>query len=167
MYTFTGLISVAEARIALGQADAAAVLLDEITQMTGGADFTDPASMRIALAIGDRQLTERVAEHAEPHFPQEEHMVVASKAALAEAQGDLEVAAGGYADAAQRWQAFGVIPEQAFALLGEGRCLALLGRTSEASPVLLQAREIFQKLQAARALGEIEELLEQATALSS
>ena len=167
MYTFTGLISVAEARIALGQSDAAGALLEEIMQTIGGTEFTDPASMRIALAIGDRQLFERVAEHAEPRSPEEEHMVVASKAALAEAHGDLDAAVAGYADAAQRWQAFGVVAEQAFALLGQGRCLVQLGRTSEARPVLQQGREIFQRLQAAPALAEIDEFLQQATALSS
>ena len=80
---------------------------------------------------------------------------------------DLEAAAAGYADAAERWQAFGVIAEQAFALLGEGRCLIRFGRTTEASRVLRQAREIFQKLQAAPAVAETDELLQQATALSS
>ena len=42
-----------------------------------------------------------------------------------------------------------------------------LGRTAEASPVLQQAREIFQALQAAPALAETDLLLQQATALSS
>ena len=84
-----------------------------------------------------------------------------------ENQGDLETAAEGYADAAQRWQSFGVVPEQGFALLGQGRCLTHLGRASEASPVLHQARDIFQALQAAPALAEVDQLLQQATALSS
>ena len=88
-------------------------------------------------------------------------------AALAEARGDLQAAADGYADAAKRWQAFGVVPEQAFALLGQGRSLTALGRTAEARPVLQQAREIFQTLQAAPALAETDALLQQATALSS
>jgi tetratricopeptide (TPR) repeat protein len=93
--------------------------------------------------------------------------LVAVNAVLSENQGDLEAAAAGYADAAQRWQAFGAVPEQAFALLGQGRCLTRLGRTSEATPVLQQAREIFTRLQAAPALAETDQLLRQATALSS
>ena len=88
-------------------------------------------------------------------------------AALAEANGDLQATAAGYADAAERWQTFGVVPEQAFALLGQGRSLTALGRTAEASPVLQRAREIFLALQAAPALAETDELLQQATALSS
>ncbi len=89
------------------------------------------------------------------------------RAALAEAQGDLQAAAEGYEDAAERWQSFGVVPEQAFALLGQGRCLTRLGRRSEAGPILQQAGEIFQKLQAAPALAETDDLLHQATALTS
>ena len=38
-------------------------------------------------------------------------------------RGDLQAAADAYADAADRWERFGVVPEQAFALLGQGRCL--------------------------------------------
>ncbi len=103
----------------------------------------------------------------QPLTPYNEHALAAVNAALAENQGDLQAAADGYADAAHRWQAFGVVPEQAFALLGQGRTLTALGRTNEATPVLRQAREIFQTLQAAPALAETDQLLQQATALSS
>jgi hypothetical protein len=60
----------------------------------------------------------------------------------------------------------GVVPEQAFALLGQGRCLVALGHLTEAVQPLNQARDIFQKLQAAPALAETDALLQQATALS-
>ena len=79
----------------------------------------------------------------------------------------LQAAADAYADAAERWERFGVVPEQAFALLGQGRCLVGLSRPTEAAPVLQQAREIFERLQAAPALAETDALLQQATALSS
>ena len=167
MYTISGLMSAAEARLGLGQVDTAAALLREICDLPFGDDHTDPGWMRVALAIGDRHLFERVSEHSEPRIPGDEHAVVAVNAALAEANVDLAGAAEGYADAAQRWQAFGVVPEQAFALLGQGRCLTHLGRTSEAAPVLHRAREIFTRLQAAPALAETDQLLQQATALSS
>ena len=80
---------------------------------------------------------------------------------------DLQAAADAYADAAERWERFGVIPEQAFALLGQGRCLVELSHPTEASPVLRHAREIFERLQAVPALAETDALLQQATALSS
>jgi hypothetical protein len=59
------------------------------------------------------------------------------------------------------------VPEQGFALLGQGRCLIRLARPTEAASVLQHAREIFERLQAAPALAETDELLERATALSS
>jgi hypothetical protein len=62
---------------------------------------------------------------------------------------------------------FGVVPEQAFALLGQGRCLLGLSRPNEAAPILQHARKIFERLQAAPALAETDALLAQATALSS
>ena len=55
-------------------------------------------------------------------------------------------AADGYADAAGRWEQFGVVPEHAFALLGHGRCLVRVGQSHNAVPILNNAREIFQAL---------------------
>ena len=76
-------------------------------------------------------------------------------------------AAATYSDAAGRWERFGVVPEQAFALLGQGRCLVGLGRPAEAQPVLRVARALFERLGADPALAETDALLERATALSS
>ncbi len=103
----------------------------------------------------------------EPRYPYREHGLVAAGAALTEARGDLQAAAEGYADAADRWDRFGVVTEQAFALLGQGRCLVGLSRPTEASPVLQRARKIFDRVHAAPALAETDALLQQATALSS
>jgi hypothetical protein len=61
----------------------------------------------------------------------------------------------------------GVVPEQAVALLVGDRCLLGLSRPTEAAPVLHHAREIFQRLKAAPALAETDELLQRASALSS
>src|SRR5207342_3570779 len=58
---------------------------------------------------------------------------------------DLEADADAYADAADRWERFGVVPEQAFALLGQGRCLLRLSRPTEAASVLQRAHEIFER----------------------
>ena len=95
-----------------------------------------PAMVRTALAIGDRELAERLVDGLEPRYPYAEHALVAANAALTEARGDLQAAADAYADAADRWERFGVVPEQAFALLGQGRCLLGLSRPTEAAPVL-------------------------------
>ena len=123
--------------------------------------------VRTALGIGEPELAERLVSGLEPRYPYAEHALVAANAALTEARGDLQAAADAYADAADRWERFGVVPEQAFALLGQGRCLLGLSRPTEAAPVLRHAREIFERLQAAPALAETDALLQQATALSS
>ncbi len=91
--------------------------------------------------------------------PHAEHALVAANAALAEARGELQAGADAYADAADRWERFGVVPEQAFALLGHGRCLLGLSRPTEAAPVLQHAREIFERLGATPALAETDALL--------
>ena len=103
----------------------------------------------------------------EPRSPYAQHALVTANAALAEARGDRQVAADAYAEAADRWGRFGVVPEQAFALLGQGRCLVGLARPTEPAPVLQHAREIFDGLGAAPALAETDALLQEATALSS
>ena len=166
------LVAAALARAALGQDDQAATLLVEIEGRPGPRATSEyaaflPAMVRTALTLGNGKLAQRLVAGVEPRTPWAEHALAAANAALAEARGELEAAAEGYADAAERWRAFGVVPEQAFALLSQGRCLTQLGRASEASSVLQQAREIFQALQAAPALVETDQLLRQATALSS
>ena len=159
------------ARAALGQNAEARDLIAEIEASLAAREDTNyvnllPALVRTAAALGDHGLVLRLVAGVEATNPQAEHALTAANAVLAEARGALEAAAAGYADAATRWQAFGVVPEHAFALLGQGRCLVALGRTGDAVPVLQQAREIFRQLQAAPALAETDRLLQQATALS-
>jgi class 3 adenylate cyclase len=71
-----------------------------------------------------------------------------------------------YADAAERWRGFGNVPEQAYALLGHGRCLAALRDPNAAEP-LRQARGLFESLGYRPALEETEALLADATSLAS
>ena len=91
----------------------------------------------------------------------------AARAMVAEAQGETEVAAGLFAQAAERWAGMGVVPERAFADLGQGRCLLALGRAADADGPLRQAREVFARLGAMPALAETDALLVRVTALSS
>jgi len=171
-FAVLGLGSSALARAGLGEDERAAALLAELEATPGAREAQYYAALlsalvRSALALGHRELAECFADGVEPRSPYAEHALVAASAALAEARGDLQAAADAYADAADRWQRFGVVPEQAFALLGQGRCLVGLARPTEAAPVLRQAREIFDTLQAAPALAESGALLQQATALSA
>ena len=171
-YTVGCLGPAAELHARLAHDEAAAALLGEIDTSPGSRDTLSYAAylsamVRSALSVGNPELARRLTAGVQLRTPYHEHAIATVGAALAEADGDLETAAMGYADAAARWLAFGVVPEQAFALLGQGRCLTALGRTSEAASTLQRAREIFQTLQAAPALTEIDTLLQQATALSS
>ena len=131
-YIVSGLGVSAFARAALGQNDTSSALLTEIEAYPGARNDATyvtllPAMVRTALATGSLELAERLAADVEARTPYAEHAHVAANAALAEAHGHHQTAANAYADAARRWGAFGVITEQAFALLGEGRCLLALG----------------------------------------
>ena len=87
------------------------------------------------------------------------HTGVTCRAPLAEARGEHETAAAGFADAAARWHGFGVPYEEGHALLGQGRCLVALGRAPEAAAPLAAAREIFARLGAKPALTETDAAL--------
>ncbi|MDX6496293.1 MAG: hypothetical protein QOE17_2279, partial [Gaiellales bacterium] len=126
-----------------------------------------PALVRLAITLGQLSIADQFTAGYEPHTPYAHHALVAATAALAEARGDHQTAADTYADAARRWEEFGVTPEHAHALQGHGRCLITLGHPSEAAPILHHARELFDRLSATPALAETDALLQDATALSS
>lgn len=126
-----------------------------------------PTLVRTAIAVGRRDLAQRLITDHQPHTPYAHHALVTATAALAETHGDTQTATDGYADAVVRWDQFGVIPEHAYALLGHGRCQISVGQPHQATTVLHQARERFTQLGALPALTEADRLLEQATALTS
>ena len=78
---------------------------------------------------------------------------------LAEADGDPKAALLLFEEAAKRWGEYGFVFGRGLALLGSARCLLALGRGTEATPVLHQARDIFAALDAAPALAEVDALL--------
>jgi class 3 adenylate cyclase/tetratricopeptide (TPR) repeat protein len=171
-YAVIGLVSCALARAALGQDEAVAALLVEV-EATPGARAIQvyasylPAMVRAALAVASPRLASVLSDGVEPRNPLANHALITVRAALAEACDEHLAAADGYAQAAERWQQFGVRPEHAYALLGQGRALTALDRGTEAIEPLQRAREIFRALQAAPALSETERLLEQADALTA
>jgi class 3 adenylate cyclase/tetratricopeptide (TPR) repeat protein len=171
-YLVMGLASSAVARAALGQDDQAAALLTELAtapnarhNMYYAAHL--PTLVRTAIAVGRNDLAQRLTTGYQPRTPYAHHALITATAALAEARGGHKAAADGYADAATRWEQFGVITEHAHALLGHGRCLINLGQPHEAAPILHQARALFDQLGSAPALAETDALLQQAVALSS
>jgi hypothetical protein len=154
-----------------GRDEAAAALLAEIEANPDTRQNTTyvsrlPALVRTALATGNPALAQRLPTGVESHAPLNEHALTAATAALAETHGDVETAAAGYADAATRWQAFGHVPEHAYALLGQGRCLRGLGDPDAEQPLRL-ARELFASMRYKPALAETEALLGQAQAATT
>ena len=167
-----GLGASAMARAAVGQDELAAVLLAEVVEFPGARAMIYyesylPGMVRAALAMRASGLAERLVAALEPHYPHAEHALVAANAAVSEAHDELQAAADSYGDVADRWERLGVVPEQAFALLGQGRCLVGLSHSTDAAPILQQARETFAKLKAGPALDETEALLHRATARRS
>ncbi len=146
----------------------ARALLAELEQTPGGR-HTSPysrqlaAMVRTALAAGDPDLAQRLTEGLEPRYPLREHALCAARGQLAEHAGKHADAAALYADAAARWQEFGNVPERAYALLGQGRCLVALGDPAAEQP-LREAAQLFSSMGYRPALTETNALLEQTAA---
>jgi len=148
----------------LGRADRAVAILGELASdprvgVNGTYAAWLPTFVRAALAIDERALAGRLASALRLTSRFAEHTEAMTSAMLAEADGDVGAAASAYADAAARWQRFGVVPEQGFALLGHGRCLLATSGRDRAAGALHGAREIFARLRATPALAEIDVLL--------
>jgi class 3 adenylate cyclase/tetratricopeptide (TPR) repeat protein len=161
----------AQVLLAQGRPEEAKALLTELDQVTGmRADpyYSSllPELVRTALALGEPELAARLADGVEPRTPLSEHALLACRARLAEAADDTDQAADLYAEAAERWREFGNVPERAYALLGQGRCLVALGQAGAEAP-LAEARELFASMGYKPALAETEAVLEQAVAAAS
>jgi class 3 adenylate cyclase/tetratricopeptide (TPR) repeat protein len=158
----------AAAAFAADAPERARALLTELQQFPGSQKTPYyarllPTMARTALATGEAVLAKRLADGLEPHYPLHEHALCAARAQLAEHAGDHAEAAALYAEAAERWRAFGNVPEHAYALLGRGRCLVALGQTGAERP-LHEARELFDSMGYKPALAEAEALLEHTAA---
>jgi class 3 adenylate cyclase/tetratricopeptide (TPR) repeat protein len=121
-----------------------------------------PDLVRSALAVPDPALAGALVQGVEATTPLFEHALVAARAQLAEEAGNHEQAASLYAEAGERWRGFGNVPERAYALRGQGRCLAALGTT--AAEPLSEARELFASMGFAPAAAETDALLGQTAA---
>ncbi len=158
------MVFAAAAQLLIAQArhEQAKVLLLELDQLISRpADlFAElPPLVRSALALGDPRLAERFTDSAEPLTPLSEHTLASARAELAEAARRHADAVDLYSDAAQRWQQFGTVPERAYALLGQGRCLAALGDRA-ADATLRQARSLFDELGFRPRVAECDTLIE-------
>ena len=165
-----GLGAAAQHVLAAGRPKLAETLLRELTEVQGAHRTLSygllPELVRCALASSGPELAARLTGDFEPSTPMREHALVAARAVLAEAAGDLAEASTLYAETAERWLEFGNVPERAYALLGHGRCLVAL-RPPAAEVPLAQARELFASMGYKRALAETETLLARTAARAS
>jgi tetratricopeptide (TPR) repeat protein len=164
-------LAVAAAALAPEAPERASLLLTEFEQLQGVRETSYyarqlPAVIRTALAAGDPELAARLLAGFETRYLLEEHALCSARAQLAEHAGEHAEAAGLYAEAAERWKAFGNVPERAHALLGQGRCLAALGRR-EAEEPLREARELFASMGYMPALAETEALFGESEAAAT
>jgi hypothetical protein len=154
--------------VALASADPARALslVAEINDVTGDDSilwrhFCLAEATRVCMAAGDIGLARRLRQSSTKTTPRNEIGRTAADAVVAEASDAPIDAARLYGDAAARWKEFGNVPEQAHALLGEGRVLLALGRPG-ATESLHAARDIFASLGYRDPLAEAEALLTQA-----
>ena len=163
------LAPVAAARLAAAEPDQARALLSELEQTPGARDVPYyarqlPAMLRTALAAGDPDLAERLADGLEPRYPLREHALCAARAQLAEHAGDHAEAATLYAEAAAALAAVRECPRARLRPARPGRCLVALADPTAEQP-LRQAAELFSSMGYRPALTETNALLEQTTAL--
>jgi len=142
----------ASIRSLAGDGAAAIELVRELADATRDRDPSKRAhelseATRVAVAWGAADLARGMIPDGEPNYLRSQLCIAASLATLAEADGDADVAAGRYLEAATSWAAYGDPYEEARALVGAGRCLASLGRPADATSSLERATAL------ARALG--------------
>jgi class 3 adenylate cyclase/tetratricopeptide (TPR) repeat protein len=142
------------------QATALLVELEEVSGTRGDPYYACflPEIVRTAHTLGQPELAARLVDDVQPVAPLFQNALAACRAQLAEAAGDLTVAAPLYVEAAERWRSFGNVPERAYALLGQGRCLASSGE-ADAETRLREARELFASMGYEPAVAETDELL--------
>ena len=114
---------------------------------------------RTAVTLGRPDLAVGLMARIDLATPFHQNLRCTVAAMVGEADGELNEAAAGFADAAARWHGFSMPYEEAQALLGQGRCLTALGRAPEAAAPLAAAREVFIHLGAKPALAETDALL--------
>jgi class 3 adenylate cyclase/tetratricopeptide (TPR) repeat protein len=171
-FVAAGLPVVALVHLASGDRAGALAILEEIDRSVEGRQepyyaSALPRMLRVAIGVGDAGLAERLLQGIDPVYPMQANGLTSARSLLAEHAGELVEAADAFALAAAAWESFGNVYEHAQALLGHGRCLVALGRATDATAPLHEAREIFARLEAGPALAETDSLLERAIALTS
>jgi class 3 adenylate cyclase/tetratricopeptide (TPR) repeat protein len=146
---------------ALGRRDQAAQLFSEHLVRTASSGIEECLTdwVRALLTLGEISLARELCDQPKGPSWTHEATVLSTTAALLEVDGEIVEAGSRYALAATSWRRLTVLVEEAFALLGQGRCLIALDRPDAAIPVLERARDMFAEMGARPALTETEELL--------
>jgi class 3 adenylate cyclase/tetratricopeptide (TPR) repeat protein len=150
---------------ASGDHPAALALVEEAAKLTadraGGRRFLGQhmADMVRIAAAPAPALAESLIDDAEATATRYRLAGTTAQAVLAEAAGDPEHAATLYAEAAGGWTSYHHVLEHALTLLGQGRCLAQLGRP-DAEQVLRVAHQHLKTLGARPTAAEARKLLE-------
>lgn len=162
---------VAATELAGGDSVRAGALLDELLdlpELRSSLNFPPylPEIVRTAIGVGGADLAAAFLEGFEAVAPMHVHARRVAEASIAEARGEHSSAARTYDEAADAWREFGFVPEEAFALLGRGRCLVALGDPGADLP-LCDARAIFDRLGMRPRVDECDSLIARASRLSS
>jgi class 3 adenylate cyclase/tetratricopeptide (TPR) repeat protein len=158
--------------LAVGRPRSAAGLVEEALAATeqAGRDarvWYLPDLVRTAIAAGDVHLARRCAAGIRTTLPRYRLAVLATSAALLEAEGEPDDASARYRGVAARWESYGHRLEYGFALLGWSRCLSAVGREDEARLPAATARDLFTEIGARAALAAADPVGTDVTALSS
>jgi tetratricopeptide (TPR) repeat protein len=155
---------------AKGDGTGAVALIEEYCRAAPSATLEggafDHEVVRLCAATGSLGVAERLLETRSAALTRHRHAVLTARAILAEVYGDLQEAAGLFAEAAQRWDEYGFVLERGQALLGLGRCRLALGAADATGP-LADAREVFARLGARPLAAAAEQLLAQASSIHS
>jgi tetratricopeptide (TPR) repeat protein len=147
-----------------GNLGAAVGFVDEVEQATRGisdfhrARFLDELAA-IYIEAGELDAARMFVDSIRMTFGRAGHAVVGARALLAEADENPKAALPLFEEAAKRWTEYGSVLGRGLSLLGSARCLLALGRSTAATPVLHEARDIFATLGAAPALAQVDALL--------
>jgi class 3 adenylate cyclase/tetratricopeptide (TPR) repeat protein len=152
------IIVAARIRAGLGEREAAIALLTRAADE----ELATARVVEISVELGRPDLAQRLSA------PWKEGIWrLFNDTLIAEARGDLETAADGYPQLVEFFRSSGDVVYLAKLLVGLGRVLTRLGRTSEAAEALNEVRPILVKLEAAPLLAETDALLAQVTAVSA
>jgi class 3 adenylate cyclase/tetratricopeptide (TPR) repeat protein len=161
--------AIAEVWVQAGMNDRALALLREIARPAYRDVWNFPLFLPtlVRSAIGlDLGLALSLVASVDPSTPRRARSSASAQAAISEAEGRLEEAAGLYGQAAERFAPGGWAHEEALAHLGRGRCLMAIG-SAEARDPLVRSRTFFERVGAAPRMSEADSLLDGGVALSS